>query len=177
MSEEAELVKNSIEGDKTAFSQLMRLYSRRLYSYVRRSCGAQNADDVLQEVLINVWKGIPKYNETNKFSGWLFTIAHNTIIDHLRKSKQKQIFEPCVEGIRNGETYLNYETKEIEKIILHAVETLPEKQKQVFLLRIHGKLKFREIAEITNENLNTVLSNMSYAVKKLRNELEGINEK
>lgn len=133
---------------------------------------------MFQETMIKVWKGIINYREKERFSSWLFSIAHNVAIDNNRKHKRENLIldkNNETEQI-NNDTPLNILTaKETANSIEKTVHELPEKQKQVFLLRQHGEMTFREIADLMNEPINTVLSHMRYAVNKLKKELREEN--
>ena len=167
------LIERCRRGDAEAFGPLIKNYRRRLFSYLIKLSGEKNtADDLFQETLIKAWKGIPRFAGQSKFSSWLFSIAHNTAIDHLRKKIKNRNFE-----IGDGDTdnisdqsnpHIEYVTGETNSIVMNAVEKLSVKQKNVVLLRIHGRMSFKEIAELTGEPLNTVISHMHYAVKKLK---------
>jgi len=176
---ENQLIARCQNGDTAAFGLLVQNYRRQLYSYLLKLSGDRfSAEDLFQETLIRVWRSIPKYNNKNKFSSWLFSIAHNLAIDSFRKRKVKNIFHANDEA-NNFIASTNHE-KEIEfnetKMMLQqAVLTLPEKQKEVFLLRQHGEMTFKEIAKTTDQPLNTVLSHMNYAVKKLKKVLREEN--
>ena len=114
--------------------------------------------------------------QQNKFASWLFSIAHNTAIDGIRKIKNRalEISTDNREIItKTNNPYDKVVHEETKQIIENIVNTFPAKQKNVFLLRMHAELSFKEIAELTKEPLNTVLSHMHYAVKKLRKEFEG----
>ncbi len=121
---------------------------------------------------------MPKYSEQNKFSSWIFSIAHNVTIDYHRKKSARNIFI-------NDEEIDNYNyasnphaelvAVETGEIISRQVESLSFKQKEVFLLRQNGGMTFREISELTGEPLNTVLSHMNYAVKKIKKALRKAN--
>jgi len=124
--------------------------------------------------MIRVWKGFIKYNEQNKFSSWLFSIAHNVAIDLLRSSASKNIDQSLELAINSTsvENPLNtLVAKETNELVMLAVNDLSEKQKQVFLLRQHSEMTFKEIAETTNQSLNTVLGHMHYAVTKIRKKM------
>lgn len=132
------------------------------------------AEDLFQETLIRVWKGFKAYNEQNKFSSWLFSIAHNVAIDLLRSPVSKINDHPLESAIviTNGENPLNtLVAKEAGELVMVAVNELSEKQKQVFLLRQHSGMTFKEIAAATNQSLNTVLGHMHYAVTKIRKKM------
>ena len=175
---EIALIERSKRGDHSAFALLISLHKDKLFGYLFKFCGDRElAKDWMQEVLIKTWNGMKRYNNQNKFASWLFSIAHNTAIDGLRK--KKKIVNTSVDlGIienqsNNEDAYNKVIHDETKQIIDKIVDELPVKQKEVFLLRMHAELSFKEIAKLTKEPMNTVLSHMHYAVKKLRKELEG----
>jgi len=173
---EIRLIEKCKNGDNTAFGPLINNYKRQLYSYLWKLCGDKmTAEDLFQETLIKVWKGMSRYNEQNKFSSWLFSIAHNVAMDNHRKNKTRKSVMTTDELPEQSDyvTPVNQlEASELSEMINSAVEELPVSQKRVFLLRQHGNMKFKEIADITGEPLNTVLAHMNYAVKKLRKVIE-----
>jgi len=132
------------------------------------------AEDLFQNTLIKVWYGFKNYNERQKFSSWLFTIAHNVAVDELRRKKKQYAVSSYInnEAITSGHTpFTELTVMEMQHALDTEVMKLPENQKQVFLLRMHSDLSFKEIAKIMNQPLNTVLGHMHYAVKKLRDKL------
>lgn len=169
---ENNLIKRCRMGESAAFGPLLKIYKNRLFSYLVKLSGDKNlAEDLLQETLIKVWKGFSNYSEQNRFSSWLFSIAHNTAIDSIRNNYQHRIVEKVEDpDVYGGSSNPHQDVVENERfqIISAAVEKLSTKQKEVFLLRIHGGLTFKEISELTGESLNTVLSHMNYSIKKLR---------
>ncbi len=176
---ETELIKRCKNGDGNAFKHLIGIYKNKLFGYFWKFGGSKYAaEEMFQETLIKVWRAIDSYNNNNKFASWLFTIAHNVAVDFVRKDKSKLNVEldsikNNTNGILQDDLFVRDETiNEINSI----VKILPDKQKRVFLLRQHGELTFKEIAEITNEPLNTVLSHMNYAIKKIKKELVIRNE-
>lgn len=166
-------------GESAAFGPLIKLYKNRLFSYLFKIVGDKNlAEDMLQETLIKVWNGFSNYSEQNRFSSWLFSIAHNTAMDSLRKNNRHKIFDTSSEPDNLSSQVNPYKDlvgKETSQSISIAVDQLPPKQKEVFLLRAHGEMTFKEISEITREPLSTVLSHMHYSVKKLRKILRYLN--
>jgi RNA polymerase sigma factor (sigma-70 family) len=167
---ERALIERFRGGDADAFADLVRPWHRRLAGYLARMCGdAAHADDLLQETLIRVWRGLHSYDDRKRFGSWLFTIAHHVTIDHLRQKAREpdralSIPDVAAPTDPSGELM----ARELGRLLAGAVEKLPEKQRRVFLLRQHGRLKFREIAELTAEPLSTVLGHMSYATQKLQ---------
>jgi len=177
---EQELIKKCIQKDSVAFESLINIYRTKLYSYLLRSCGDRmTAEDLFQETLIKVWKGFNSYNEQNKFSSWLFSIAHNVAVDSI-KSRSVRNTQTAMDEIINYSDENNPHKKlviqETRKMILSAVDSLTSKQKEVFLLRLHSGMQFKEIAKLTKQPLNTVLGHMHYAVSKIRGKVGKIYE-
>ena len=165
------LIDRCRRGDADAFAELIRPWHRRLTSYLARMCADRaQADDLHQETLIRVWKGLRAYDERQRFGSWLFTIAHHVTIDHVRRRAREPEHVTPHERDAAAPSDASHElmARELGQLLAEAVERLPEKQRQVFLLRQHGTLKFREIAELTGEPLSTVLGHMSYATEKLQ---------
>ena len=169
---EYQLILRSKQGDASAFSALIKDYRKQLFTYLLKLCNNRTtAEDLFQDTLIRVWSGLPNYNEQNKFSSWLFSIAHNTAMDSYRRKKVRSRVihtDELPESAGKTDPQQEVEQKETKELLLDAVNTLSDKQKQVFLLRQHGELSFKEIAELTDQPLNTVLSHMHYSVKKIR---------
>jgi RNA polymerase sigma-70 factor (ECF subfamily) len=174
------LIKNCKAGDGESFRKLLNIYRTKLYGYLWRfACDQDSAEEMFQETLIKAWKGIKKYNDQNKFSSWLFTIAHNVAMDNLRYQKHNNVVVNIEEAMNQPMTNGPEEeiiSKEMIDKINKSIDKLSEKQKTVFLLRQQGELSFKEIAKVTNEPINTVLSHMRYAVKKIRIRVEENNE-
>ena len=178
--QEIQLIEKFKSGDGEAFRRLMNNYRTKLFSYLWRfSDTRETTEELFQETMIKVWKGIKKYNEHQKFSAWLFTIAHNTAMDDLRKRKNENNFT-TLDEVNYNQSSNNPDdeiiVKETLEIINNSINILSQKQKTVFLLRQHGNLTFKEIAETTKESINTVISHMHYAVKKIKNQIEKENE-
>ena len=169
------LIKAYLEGDGQAFETLYYRYRKQLYGYLRNllSGSGIDADDIFEETWLKVIDKLPRYRDEGRFSAWLFRMAHNIFIDHIRKYK-KHIMQsidredipdlPAPDHRQPGQELENIELgREIEQ----AVQSLAKEQKEVFLLR-QQELSFKEIAAIQNCSLNTVLSRMHYAIKKLK---------
>ncbi|MEW6508188.1 MAG: sigma-70 family RNA polymerase sigma factor [Bacteroidota bacterium] len=170
---ENNLIDRCRRGESAAFGPLVKIYKNRLFSYLFKISGDRNmAEDIFQETLIKVWKGFSRYSEQSRFSSWLFSIAHNTAMDSIRKKNSNKFVELVEEPdnfLGNSNPLKELVDKEVSKNISAAVDHLSPKQREVFLLRTYGEMTFKEISELTDEPLNTVLSHMHYSVKKLRN--------
>ena len=179
--EENILIEKCKAGVREAFGSLMKIYRSRLYSYLFKLTGdGTDTEDLFQETLIKIWKGLPRYNNRNRFSSWIFSVAHNTAMDHLRKKIRERNFEKITDDTvyfhENRDFSDELHINEIKKQISIAVDKLSGKQKNVFLLRIHSGMSFKEIAEVTGESLNTVLSHMRYAMIKLKKYVRSYDE-
>lgn len=169
------VIRAYLAGDNKAFEVLYYRYKKQLYGYLYnllKNSGI-DPDDIFEETWLKVIDKLPQYKDDGRFSAWLFRLAHNIFIDHIRKKRnryfqsldQENIPETAApEHLRPNDALANVELgTEIEQ----AVASLSDEQKEVFLLR-QQELSFKEIAKIQNCSLNTVLSRMHYAIKNLR---------
>lgn len=178
--QEQDLIEKCKNGDEASFSLLITKYKRQLFSYLFHLSGnQQSAEDLFQETLIKVWQHMNRLQDNNKFSSWLFSIAHNLAMDFIAKKNNN-----LITSLKNAHSLISYNdphtsfiNKEETLIIQSIIDTFPAKQKEVFLLRVFSGKKFKEIAEITNEPLNTVLSHMHYAIQKIKTILDKENGK
>ena len=158
----------------------------RLLNFIRRSVGnIEDAKDILQDVLYQFVSGYDDIREAERTTSWLYTVAKNRIIDLFRKKKPKPMSELnitdedanmlTIEDILPDRAILpddEYFYSTLWDAIDAAVNELPDKQKEVFYLNeIDGK-SFKEIAEITGDPINTLLSRKRYAILYLRERLQ-----
>ena len=176
-----QLINKYKNGYNLAFDSLLNRYKNQLYSYLFRLTGnSQIAEDIFQDTFFKVLKNIANYKEQGKFSNWLFGIAHNLILDTMKRDKIKTKFFLQNDNIECAEETLkkikekektpdeNLENNELKIIMLQAIDKLPFEQKQVVLLRHHSELSFKEIATILDRPLNTVLGQMRYALQNIK---------
>ena len=160
------------DGDVAAFEILYRRHKDPVYRYLLRLCGqAEAAEDVFQEVWGKIIKARASYRPTAKFTTYLYRVAHNCFIDHIRRNKRhadNTILDP--ERLGDGAESLETATERSlarERLEAALVE-LPEEQRDAFLLREEGGLSVDEIAAVTGCNRETAKSRLRYAVSKLR---------
>ena len=164
------------KGDEKAFETLYYRYRKPLYGYLNNLAGRNYAevDEVFAETWLRVIEKLPKYQDSGKFSAWLFRISRNIFIDRLRHNKPDKFV--TIDGDDSAElsevTAFSPDREagagDISKAINYALEQLQPEQREVFLLREEAELSFKEIAEIQQCSLGTVLSRMRYALKRLR---------
>ncbi len=164
------------EGDAQAFEQLYIRHKGALYRYLYRQTSDRTvADDLFQEIWLNLIKARQRYEHKAKFSTYLFRIAHNRLIDYYRSKKNAipvsydEDHDPDLQQAPN----VNQPEKQAEiaygiENLISLLKGLPEAQREVFLLKEESGMTLEEIAEVTGCNKETVKSRLRYAVKKLR---------
>ena len=176
MNSEAQLIEN-LKNPKLkneAFKELLDIYQERLYWHIRKIVVTHdNANDVLQNTFINVFKGIPNFKANSTLHTWMYRIAYNESIRYLKKNKFK-----LLQSISNETDYLKNLTEDIYfngedvQLKLHnIISKLSEKQKRVFQMKYFDDLSFREISEILNISENTLKSSYYSAVKTIEEKI------
>ncbi len=167
-------------GDLAAFEQLMAAYHQPVFNYLMRMLRKkEDAEDALQEVWLRIIRQKHTYREQGNFSSWLYRIAHNYCLDLYRK-RNSQTDTDEIRETEDGFSLLDIvasdtptpfdEALDKETMIKleEAVNELPEAIREVFILRIIHGVPFKEIAEIQQSPIGTVLSRMHQAVKRLK---------
>lgn len=181
---DAELVAAFKGGDPEALGLLMERHKAAVYGYLLRlTCRADAAEDLFQEVFMKLVRNPSAYGEREKFRSWLFTVARNAAMDHFRRERLRSALplDGDEENPGAGEFAVSpeagpeksLEDKALGERIKAALERLSPEQREVFYLRHYSELSFREIAELLNVPIGTVLARMSRAAALLRRELEG----
>lgn len=180
-------------GDREAFAWLVRRHHQRVYNFILRLVKQPTAaEELAQDTFLKIVKNSSTFKHEARFSTWLYAIARNLCIDHQRKQRLRrhasleqplpgdQTGRPLGECLPDPSPRSSVErstTKgRMAQAISAAVESLPEDQKEVFLLREVGGLPFKEIAEITGVGENTVKSRMRYALERLQQALDDYKE-
>lgn len=153
------------------FSLLVRNYQQPLYAIVRRMViDHDDADDVLQEVFLKVWKGIDNFREDARLFTWVYKIATNECLQFLAR-KKRRFFLPLVDVAEqlSGklEGSVGFSGDEIELKLQKAILRLPDKQRLVFNMKYYDELKFEEIASITGTSVGALKASYHLAVKKI----------
>jgi len=175
---DAELVRSAITGREASFEELVRRYQRPIASYVYRMLSDYDASlDVTQEVFIKVYNSLERYSCDYKFSTWLYRIAHNAAIDHLRRNS---VTTQSLETENPGGAYQlqiesprptpeqDRERSEWRTEIEAIVKRLPEAYRELILLRHSRDLSYDEIAEVTGLPLGTVKNRLFRAREMMR---------
>ncbi len=160
------------DGDVGAFEILYRRHKDPVYRYLLRMSGHPDAaDDVFQDVWGKIIKARHNYRPTAKFTTFLYRVAHNCFIDHVRRNRrhaQTTEFRPELVSDDGESLELTTERQLARQRLAEALGTLPEEQRDAFLLREEGGLNVDQIAAVTGCNRETAKSRLRYAVAKLR---------
>ncbi|GMR17151.1 MAG: RNA polymerase sigma factor [Gammaproteobacteria bacterium] len=160
------------DGDVRAFETLYRRHSDSLYRYLLwRSRNRAAAEDIFQEVWSNIIRSKQNYRATAKFSTFLYRVAHNCFIDHIRRNKRHAAntsLDPDVTMHPADQPDVTAEKTLARERLDAALAQLPDEQRDAFLLHEEAGLSLDHIARITGVNRETAKSRLRYAVKKLR---------
>lgn len=170
--------------DVSAFEYLLRKYEKPLYTYLLRFLrNPVLAEDALQDVWLKVIQHADSYDEHGLFSSWLYRIAHNHSLDILRRQgRTVELQDEMAPGGCNGRSggpseqarnpFDVLEERELLAFLQEAASELSPPIREVFLLRTTADLSFREISEVLDCPLGTVLGRMHQAVQKIRRRFE-----
>jgi RNA polymerase sigma-70 factor (ECF subfamily) len=175
---DSELVTRAVAGREDSFEELVRRYQRPIAAYVYRMVGNYEAAlDLTQEVFIKVYNSLGRYRSEFKFSTWIYKIAHNSAVDHLRRySTREQSLINEFDGEQRELTVESrrispeqeYAGKERRAEIEQVVGGLPAAYKELVLLRHSYDLSYDEIAEVTGLPLGTVKNRLFRAREVMR---------
>ncbi|OGP89315.1 MAG: hypothetical protein A2157_10440 [Deltaproteobacteria bacterium RBG_16_47_11] len=172
---EAELISRCQQGDQEALKQIYDLYHRKVY---RVAYGVlrqrEESFDIVQEVFIKLFRSIKNFKGESRFSTYLYRMAINTAIDHIRKMGKPHIssldaeegFQPAEEPEKRPDRIFLY--KELEGKVNEALNKLPVDQRTAVLLREVEGLSYEEIAETMKSSIGTVMSRLHYGRKRMQ---------
>jgi RNA polymerase sigma-70 factor (ECF subfamily) len=172
---ETQLVTQAQNGDRNAFSELVRLYAQGVLNVIFRMCGdTQLAEDAAQETFIRAWQNLSSYRPQTSLRNWLYRIAVNVGTDMLRK--EKRIMPDAIEDLHlsDGQPGLESLVLQQERTVWvqKAILSLPEASRAVLVLREYEGLSYQEISSTLDIPLGTVMSRLSYARSLLKAKLE-----
>lgn len=173
MVEEKKLVTELQTGaDKeSAFSELVAQYKERLYWQIRNMVLDHNdADDVLQNTFIKIFRNIDSFKGESKLHTWMYRIAANESITFLnKKAKQNKVSIENLKdnAVRKLESDVYFEGEAIQLVFQKAIATLPERQRLIFTMKYFGDHTFEELSEILDTTVGGLKSSYHIAVKKI----------
>jgi len=173
-----ELVATAVIGFDGSFEELVRRYQRPISAYVYRMVGNyESALDLTQEIFIKVYNSLKRYRAEFKFSTWIYKIAHNAAVDHLRRTATREqslvlgpegdTFDLPLESARLSPEQES-EQKERRTEIEAVVRALPANYRELIILRHSQDLSYEEIVEVTGLPLGTVKNRLFRAREMMR---------
>lgn len=161
----------NIQTKEKAFRILIKEYKERLYWHIRKIViSHDDADDVLQNTFIKVFKGIDNFKQDSKLYSWMYRIATNESITFINKRARERnidITEMKQELVSNLQSDRWFSGNDIELILQEAVATLPEKQQLVFNMKYFDHMKYQEISDILDTSVGGLKASYFHAVKKI----------
>ena len=170
LKSDEELVAAFQENNTLGFQAIVRKFQERIYWQIRRlTKNHQDTEDVMQNVFVKAWKGLPNFRQDSNLYTWLYRIAFNETHTFLAKETKRRTVDldpPLFENAVQIEGTA-YSAEEIEAILSKAMDTLPEKQLLVFNLRYYDELKFSQISELTWTSEGALKASYHLAAKKI----------
>ncbi len=169
-------------GDATAFERLYGRHKGGVLRYMLRQTGKRElAEELFQDVWLRVVNARAAYTSKARFSAWLYSIAHNRLMDHFREHARARLVSYSEEAGPLEETPAaalaqperTLERKQDAQELLRLLDALPEAQREAFVLQQEGELSVEEIAAATGVSRETAKSRLRYALAKLRAEMTG----
>jgi RNA polymerase sigma factor (sigma-70 family) len=182
-----ELVQGFMQGNDACFAVLLGRHKSKIYTTIYLIVKERNvAEDLFQDVMVKIVNMIRdgKYSEEGKFLPWAVRIARNLAIDHFRKvqrnpmqreNSEYDIFNNLRRSADSVESGIIKD--ETSRYIRDLIQQLPDKQKEVLIMRHYSEMSFKEIAELQDVSINTALGRMRYALINLRKMMGDHNRK
>lgn len=159
------------ETRESAFTAIIKKYQERLYWHIRRMViNHEDANDILQNTFVKVWKNLDNFQENAQLYTWLYRIATNECLTFLEQQKKRKTLslsdnEPALADKLKAEA--NYDAKKIEWKLQEAILKLPEKQRVVFNLRYYDEMPYNEMSKLLDTSEGALKASYHHAVKKI----------
>jgi len=161
--DDRKIIERVLKGDTDAFNLLVRQWEKPIYNFIVRMIGDRDqAMDLCQDAFMKAYRELDTLKDPDRFSSWLYRIAHNTCFSKLRKDQGKTFVE------LEPETHASRMPIENRLAVEKALQQLPEDQREAVVLKVYQNLKFEEIAAIQDAPVSTVKSRLYMGFEKLR---------
>lgn len=164
---------------KKAFATLIDLYQERLYWHIRKwVITHENADDVLQNTFVKIYKGLANFNGNSSLLTWMYRIAYNESMTFLKKDKRRKFvslshFKDDSICFLTSDSF--FDGKEAQLKLQKILFEIPEKQRHIFQMKYYDDLKFVQIAAVLGINQNTIKSQYYAAVTYIKKHIHNIS--
>ncbi|MBS4069864.1 MAG: RNA polymerase sigma factor [Sediminibacterium sp. Gen4] len=153
------------------FTGIIKKYQEKLYWHIRRMVvDHEDANDVLQNIFIKVWKGLENFREDSRLYTWLYRIATNECLSFIEQQKRKASIsmDEVVEVLSNKvKADSNFDANKLEWKLQLAIQQLPEKQRVVFNLRYYDEMPYEEMSRILDTSEGALKASYHHAAKKI----------
>ncbi len=176
LKEEVQILDSIKAGNVVVFEQVFKQYYSRLCNYAAGILNdADEAEEVVQQIMINLWEKRNTLEITSSFKSYLYRAVHNAALNKIRQSKVRQLYS--IEKVYEGEGFAEQAShkiikSELEQQILNSINKLPEQCRLVFKLSRFEEMKYSEIAAHLDISVKTVENHMGKALKLLRGHLK-----
>ena len=184
---DAELIRRCARGDEAAYRELVARLEKPLVAFIRRFVGEESlAEDLFQETFVRVVRTLGSFRPEASLTTWIFTIARNLCLDHLKAKKRHR--EVSLDAGESGEREVDHrdvlpaagegpeglaELGEEGRRLREAIAELAETKREALILRVYSDLSYAEIAEITDAPVGTVKFRVHDAIQELTKKLTG----
>ena len=167
-----ELIKSFINGDETSFNKIINKYKHKIYWHARRMTGNHlDADEVVQEVLLVMYKKLKDFQFKSELYTWIYRIVSTRSLNYLRKRSLRKVFsfdDPSTDLVSSNEDIAkSLEMKEKLEKINSLLQKLPLKQREVFILRHYEELSYEEISDLTGKSIGGLKANYFHGINKI----------
>jgi RNA polymerase sigma-70 factor (ECF subfamily) len=169
------LIRELQRGNAKAFEELYFRYHARLYNFCNRIIrNTQEAEGLVQEIFITIWENREKLDENKSFSGFIFKIARNKIINRIKQKLIHQVHRKYIsdKDQNNVDLRTEIESREMMVLIQKSIDTLPEQTKEIFSFSRNDGMTYKEIAQKLNISENVVDHEIRKALQKIREYLD-----
>lgn len=181
---DAQLIEKFLAGDVNAFNTLVRRWEKNIYNFLLRQAGKpEEAKDLCQEAFIRAYRSLKQLRDPQKFSTWMYRIALNVCRDEMKKRQRRKTFSlngfdehgedspnPGLKMEKNASTdpHIAAQNRDVKALLNRALQSIPEEQRVVIIMKEYQGLKFSEIAETLGISINTAKSRMYYGLSALK---------
>jgi RNA polymerase sigma factor (sigma-70 family) len=168
-----ELVGSSLRGDRQSFRLLYRRHQQRIRQILYQLCDPVSLDDLVQEVFLRAWKGLPKFRQNSQFSTWLYRIAWNVATDRRQTlARERSRFQTIAHSIDTQHDDPDVMQLHYQDLVRKGLSVLSEEHRSVLVLHDLEELPQKEVAEILEIPIGTVKSRLFHARSGMRKFLE-----
>ncbi len=171
---DSDLVKLFLTGNHAAFNELVSRYQTKIYWHARKMTGNHlDADDIMQEVLLVIYEKLHTFQFNSSLYTWIYKITATRSLNHIRKVKLRKFFsldgENTINMANEENVALDYERGEQMQKLDKVMQNLPNRQREVFILRNFELLSYEEISKITGKSTGSLKASYFHALGKVTN--------